>query len=248
MIPASASGLRVTPCRIAPATPSAAPARMPSSVRGTRSLERDRAADRAVVSRSVSARSTSARPMSREPSVTLRNATAASDDEKNGEPRSEHRVAASRDRRSTGLRGHRRVRRRRSDRPSDRAVSLSSSARRSRRRCAARTPATRRPRRALAALILNQVGCFLPRPALAVGVRAAVPRIRVGLVLVGVLPAEVLPVREARVRVGRVDARPGPSSGSRAAPARTPGWRRRPGRRRATSPARSGPAWPRPPP
>ena len=55
MMPGSASGLRVTPCRIAPLSPSAAPTVRPSSVRGTRISRDRRSATRTPASKSVNA-------------------------------------------------------------------------------------------------------------------------------------------------------------------------------------------------
>ena len=88
MMPGSASGLRVTPWRIAPLSPSAAPTLSPSSVRGTR-ISCITFWDADAGSKSVSACQTVSSATSREPSVTLR-----ADHEQHADQAAEDRAAA----------------------------------------------------------------------------------------------------------------------------------------------------------
>ncbi len=74
MMPGSASGLRVTPWRIAPLMPSAAPAKIPISVRGTR-MSRMTVSDAEDGSKSVNAFQIVGTPTPREPSVMLKKHT-----------------------------------------------------------------------------------------------------------------------------------------------------------------------------
>ena len=75
-IPGSASGLRVSPCMSAPASPSAAPTSRPMSVRGTRRSVT--IASFAVSPPCSSASMTSCRGIEREPSTRLATQTTAS--------------------------------------------------------------------------------------------------------------------------------------------------------------------------
>ena len=210
MIPASASGLRVTPCRMAPATPSAAPDQDAEQRARHAQLQRHGAVDRAVAAAGRPGRA-APRPgrSSREPMVTLRNATRARTAHEHGEPRPEGRGSPRRVPSvlligcgQSPMFGVGRL-----DRLGQ-LVQLGGEV-------AVRVQPVRRPRddRARLGRLDAEPGRLLLAP-LGVGrrrVRPAVPQDQVGLVLVGVLPAEVLPVREARVRAVRVDHLRGPS-------------------------------------
>ncbi len=95
MIPGSASGLRVTPCRIAPPRPRAAPTVTPRIVRGTR-ISRTTVWDADDGSASVSASQMTGSVIAREPIVMLKKHTTSS------RPTSATRPRASRPRRARG--------------------------------------------------------------------------------------------------------------------------------------------------